>query len=99
MSNYHDKLTRVVQIIEERFENSVVDIDFCIPEVSISSKECDVWDDPYIIIKYITNQNNIPWRRIRLSKSYLDQSPEKIAYLVSLSIEQFIEEIESMEFG
>lgn len=95
--NTHEKLENVVRLLKHNVIDPDIDIDYCIPEVNISSKECDVWDQPYIIIRYTVDENNVPWKIIRFTKHYLEYPAEKIVNLINFTIEQFISEVEKIQ--
>ncbi len=86
----HQKLEDVVRLLKYDKSDPDIDIDYCIPEVTITSKECDVWDQPYVIIRYNIDENNVPWKIIRLTEHYLEYPADKIVNLINFTIEQFI---------
>lgn len=52
---------------------------------------------PYIAVKY--SEDKYVTRKIRLTDKYLHHTPEEIVGLVTFSIEQFKEEIDSVQLG
>jgi len=76
-----------------------IEIEYCIPEVETTTESCDVSGDTYIMVKYVVSEYTQPTRKIRLTDKYLNNSAEEIANLVTFSIEQFKEEIDSVEMG
>ena len=94
-----DKLDKVVLLINNIMVDPDIDIEYCIPEIATTTDTCDVSGDPYILVKYVVSKYNVPTRKIRLGKTYLANSPEKIADLVTFSIEQFKSDIDSVEMG
>ncbi|MDP3301089.1 MAG: hypothetical protein Q8S36_03880 [Sulfuricurvum sp.] len=87
-----EKLETVVALVSKAMVNPDIDIEYCIPEVSTTSIT-----DPYILVKY--SEDKYVERKIRLTGVYLQNSAEMIAKLVNFSIEQFIEEIDSVQMG
>ena len=94
-----EKLEKVVELVKNDMINPDIDIDYCIPEVATTSDKCDVSGDPYIIVKYITEEHDVHERKIKLRKNYLEKTPEDLANLITFYIEQFMEEIDSVEYG
>ena len=76
-----------------------IDIEYCIPDVATTTDSCDVSGDPYIEVTYVVSEYTKPARKIRLTTTYLQNTPEEIANLVTFSIEQFKTEIDSVEMG
>lgn len=93
-----EKLGTVVELVNNVMVNPDVEIDYCIPEVATTSDSCDISGDPYIHLKYIANGTHTMEQNIPLKRD-LDKTPEDLANLVTFKIEQFIEEIDSVENG
>jgi len=92
-----EKLETIVDLVNDLMVDPDIEIEYCIPEVATTSDACDVSGDPYISVKY--DENKYVERKIRLTEKYLDNTPEEIANLVTFSIEQFKEEIDSVQIG
>ncbi|HIP25500.1 MAG TPA: hypothetical protein EYG81_03430 [Archaeoglobus profundus] len=67
-----------------------IELDYEIPNVS---------GDPYIVLTYVVNETHTQSQKIPIKKIYLKKEPQDIANLVTFYIEQFIEQIESVEYG
>ncbi len=93
------KLEKVVELVDKTMTNPDIDIEYCIPEVSTTADECDISGDPYILVTYFVSEYRKPTRKIRLNGTYLPYNAEKIADLVTFSIEQFMGDIDSAEIG
>ena len=85
-----EKLETVVELINNVMVNPDVDVEYCVPEAD---------GDPYIHLKYMSNGTHIMKQNIPLKHHYLEKTPEDIANLVTFYIEQFIEQIDSVESG
>ena len=94
-----EKLENIVKLVNNVMVDPDIDIEYCIPEVATTSDSCDVSGDPYISVTYVVSEYTKPTRKIRLTDSYLRNSAEEIANLVTFSIEQFKTEIDSVEMG
>lgn len=93
------KLEQIVALVNNANADPDIDIEYCIPDVATTSDTCDVSGDPYIDVTYVVGEYTKPTRKIRLTSTYLQNSPEEIANLVTFSIEQFKTEIDSVEMG
>lgn len=93
------KLEKIVALVNNANADPDIDIEYCIPEVATTSDTCDVSGDPYIEVTYVVSEYTRPTRKIRLTNTYLQNTPEEIANLVTFSIENFKTEIDSVEMG
>ena len=94
-----EKLEKVVELVNNVMVNPDIEIEYCIPEVETTAETCDVSGDPYILVTYVVSEYTKPTRKIRLKDTHLQNTAEKIANLVTFSIEQFKAEIDSVEMG
>jgi len=90
-----EKLSKVVELVNNAMVDPDIEIEYCIPEVATTSDTCDVSGDPYILIKYEVSASSIKTRKIRLGSTALRNSAEKIASMTTFSIEEFKSEIEA----
>ena len=95
--NLKEKLEKIVELVSNVLADPDIDLEYCIPEVKTTSDSCDVGGVPYILVKY--SEDKYVQRKIRLTDKYLQNSAEEIANLVTFSIEQFKEEIDSVQMG
>jgi hypothetical protein len=93
-----DKLDKVVLLINDLMVDPDIDIEYHIPEIAVTDGTKDQ-KDPYIMVKYVVSEYTQPTRKITLGKTYLSYTAEKIADLVTFSIESFKSEIDSVEMG
>lgn len=93
----NEKLTKIVSMLNDTMVDPDIDIEYCIPEISTTSDSCDVSGIPYITVKY--SENNYVERKIRLTDTYLKNTPEEIVNLITFSIEQFKLEIDGTQLG
>jgi len=94
-----EKLEKVVNLVDKTMANPGIDIEYCIPEVSTTSGECEVDAEPFILVTYEISQYRKPTRKIRLNGTYMPHNAEKIADLVTFAIIQFMGDIDSSEIG
>ncbi len=93
-----EKLEKVVALVNNAMVNPDIEIEYCKPEVATTETSA-VSGDPYIHLKYTANGTHIMKQNIRIGSQYLTKTPEDIANLVTFHIEQFIEQIDSVESG
>jgi len=93
-----DKLDKIVLLTNDLMVDPDIDIEYHIPEIAVTEGTPDT-KDPYILVKYVISEYNVHTRKITLGKTYLSYTPEKVADLVTFSIEQFKTEIDSVEMG
>ena len=94
-----EKLVKIVTLVNGLMVDPDIDIDFCIPGVETTLKDCDESGDPYILLTYIISDYNKPTRTIHLGKTALKNTAEEIANQVTASVEEFKGEIDSVEMG
>lgn len=85
-----EKLEDVVDLVSKMLIDPNIELDYEIPNVS---------GDPYIVLTYVVNETHTQSQKIPIKKIYLKKEPQDIANLVTFYIEQFIEQIESVEYG
>ncbi len=94
-----NKLEEIVTLVDKLMVDPDIDIEYCIPEVAVTADNCDLSKDPYILVQYFISEYHKPTRKIRLTKTYLRNSPEKISNLITSSIADFKTEIDSVEIS
>ena len=86
-----EKLTKVVELVNNVLVNPDLDLDYYIPE--------DSTDGSYILLKYVVNSTHTQERKIPIKKNYQEKEAEDLANLLTFFIEQFMEQVESVESG
>ena len=94
-----EKLQEIVRLVNKAMVDPDIDIDYCIPGVETTLKECDESGDPYILLTYIVSEYTRPTRTIHLGNTMLKNSAQEVANQVTFSIEEFKGEIDSVEMG
>ena len=92
------KLEKVVELVDKNLVNPDIELDYFIPGVSCPEED-DPTCDPYILLTYILNQDHTQKQKIPIKKIYMKKTPQDIANLITFFIEQFTEQIESVENG
>lgn len=93
-----EKLSKVVELTDNMLANPDIELDYFIPGVTTPEDDTNL-DDPYILLTYIINQDHSQQQKIPIKKNYLSKTPEDIANLITFFVEQFTEQIESVENG
>ena len=90
-----EKLEAVVELVNKVMVNPDIEVECCRTEGATTSET----GDPYIHLKYNANGTHIMEQNIPLKHHYINKTAEDIANLVTFYIEQFIEQINSVENG
>ena len=85
-----EKLEEVIALVNNTMANPDVEVEYCIPDTS---------EDPYVHLKYMAGGTHVMEQNIPIKNQYLEKTPEDISNLVTFYIEQFIEQIDSVEHG
>ena len=94
-----EKLEDVVDLVSKVLVDPDIELDYEIPEVAMTGENADVSGDPYIVLKYTLGESHVQKQKIPIKNIYLKKTPQDLANLVTFYIEQFIEQIESVEYG
>ncbi len=85
-----EKLERLAEEVQKNMANPDVDIDVYFDEA------CGV---PYLIVRYVVEGHSVHEKRIDIGKEYWEKDLKDLANFVAFQIEQFMEEIDSVEYG
>jgi allophanate hydrolase subunit 1 len=85
-----EKLERLAEEVQKNMANPDVDIDVCFDET------CGV---PYLTVRYMVEGHSVHEKRIDIDKEYWEKDLKDLANFVAFQIEQFMEEIDSVEYG
>ena len=91
-----EKLEKIAELVRNVMVDPDIEIEYCIPEGNTMDGSMET-ADPYFLVNYA--ENKYVTRKIRLTKRYIQGTAEEIANLVTFSIEQFKEEIDSVQMG
>jgi hypothetical protein len=83
-----EKLETVIELVNNVMVNPDVEVEYC-----------KLGGEPCIHLKYMANGTHVMEQNIPIRHHYMEKSPEDIANLVTFYIEQFIEQIDSVENG
>ncbi len=85
-----EKLEKLAEEVQKNMANPDVDIDVCFDE------SCGV---PYLTVRYVVEGHSVHEKRIEIGKEYWEKDLKDLANFVAFQIEQFMEEIDSVEYG
>lgn len=94
-----EKLEDVVDIVDHAVSNPDIELSYCIPDVAMTADDAKVSGDPYIHLKYMSNGTHLMEQNIPIKHNYLKKTPQDLANLITFYIEQFVEQIDSVEYG
>jgi len=85
-----EKLERLAEEVQKNMANPDVDIDVCFD---------DARGVPYLTVRYVVEGHSVHEKRIDIDKEYWEKDLKDLANFVAFQIEQFMEEIDSVEYG
>ncbi len=88
------KLQELARELESSMVNPDVEIETCFTEECYRSRRF-----PYIRLRYITDEHNVHEKDIEISPDNWKKSVEELKEYITFMIEQFMEEIDSVEYG
>ena len=96
-----DRLQTAVGLIDNISVDPDVNIEYFIPGVMVSEHIIGGSEDagPYIEFAYASDGQAAHIQHMPLTRSYLEKSPQDLANLVTFSLERFMEEIDSRQYG
>lgn len=95
------KLQEVVELIDKVSINPDVAVDYFIPGVLVTPDVDGSGDSggPYVQFTYSVNGTDPHVQHMPLTHGYLEKSAEDLANLITFSLERFMEEIDSRQYG
>lgn len=95
-----EKLQTVVGLVDKISVNPDVSIDYFIPGILVTTESGKVVSGgPYIEFSYALNGTDTHIQHMPLTRSYLEKDSEDLANLITFSLEQFMGEIDSRQYG
>lgn len=93
-----DKLRRLAEELRASVTNPDLDIEICFEGVEVG-EGCSPSKFPYVRVRYITDDHNVHEKDIELCPDNLKKDVSELKDYVTFMIEQFMEEIDSVEYG
>jgi len=94
------KMEEVVALLNNTMVNPDIELEYYMPkEATTPEDHFGLSRDPYVHLEYMSNGTHIMKQNVRIGPQDIKKTPEDIANLVTFHMEQFIEEIDSTEYG
>jgi hypothetical protein len=98
-----EKLKTVIELIDNVAVNPDVAVDYFIPGVSVTTGADGSGESggPYVQFTYSSSSDSLNphIQHMPLTHGYLEKTPQDLANLITFSLEQFMEEIDSRQYG
>ncbi|MCS6957869.1 MAG: hypothetical protein RMK75_05360 [Aquificaceae bacterium] len=95
--NMEEKLKELAEEIRKNMANPDIDIEVCFP--GDVDEGCELKSYPYLKVKYVVEGHDVYEKEIDIDPIYFDKDVKDLANFVSFQIQQFMEEIDSVEYG
>ncbi len=89
------KLKALKEAILSAINDPDLDVDVCFDQ----EDSCSVKPYPYVKVRYITDEHNVHEKEIDIDPEYHNKDIKDIVNFVVFQIQQFMEEIDSVEYG
>lgn len=96
-----DKLKEVVKLVDNVEVDPDVTVDYFIPGVLVTDgvKGADDTSGPFIQFTYFVDGKDPHKQRVPLTLNDLEKSPKDLANYITFSLETFMAEMDSRQFG
>lgn len=96
-----EKLKKVIELVDKVQVNPDVTVDYFIPGVLVTEnvKGHDEKKAPYIQFTYAVNGADPHTQTLPLTLNDLEKTPEDLANYITFSLETFMAEMDSRQFG
>jgi ribonucleotide reductase alpha subunit len=96
-----EKLEKVVELVEKVSINPDITVDYFIPGVLVTEGADGSGEagGPYVQFTYTVNGSDPHVQHMPLTHGYLEKDPEDLTNLITFSLERFMEEIDSRQYG
>ncbi|PHR56555.1 MAG: hypothetical protein COA44_08075 [Arcobacter sp.] len=102
LAEQKEKLQTMVGLIDHIAVDPDVSIDYFIPGVKVTENADGSGESggPYVQFTYTTSSGLDPHvQHMPLTHGYLEKTPQDLANLITFSLERFMEEIDSRQYG
>lgn len=93
-----EKFEKLAKELKDMMVNPDIDIEVCFKDIEVG-ENCSVREIPYVKVKYITEEHDVHEKDIEIAEDNWNKSVEELKEYVTFMIEQFMEEIDSVEYG
>ncbi len=94
-----EKFEQLAKELRDMMVNPDIDIEVCFKDIEVG-ESCDTDKKiPYVKVRYTTDEHNVHEKDIEIAEDNWNKSVEELKEYVTFMIEQFMEEIDSVEYG
>jgi len=94
-----EKFQQLAKELNDMMINPDIDIEVCFKDIEVG-ESCDLNKPfPYVKVRYTTDEHNVHEKDIEISPDNWNKSVNELKEYVTFMIEQFMEEIDSVEYG
>ncbi len=94
-----EKLEKLAEELKDVMVNPDIDIEICFKDIEVGDS-CDLNKKfPYVKVRYITEEHDVHEKDIEIAEDNWNKSVEELKEYITFMIEQFMEEIDSVEYG
>lgn len=96
-----EKLQKVVELVDKVSINPDIAVEYFIPGVLVTEGANGSGESggPYVQFTYTLNALDPHVQHVPLTHGYLEKTAEDLANLITFSLERFMEEIDSRQYG
>ncbi|MEM4592686.1 MAG: hypothetical protein QW196_04740 [Sulfolobales archaeon] len=95
--NLEEKFKLLSEEVIRNMANPDIDLELCFPNERDES--CEVKKYPYIKVRYVIEEHDVYEKEIDIDPEYWEKDVKDLANFVAFQIQQFMEEIDSVEYG
>ncbi len=94
-----EKFQRLAEELNDMMINPDIDIEVCFEGIE-QGDSCERNKPyPYVKVRYTTDEHNVHEKDIEISPDNWGKSVEELKEYITFMVEQFMEEIDSVEYG
>ena len=94
-----EKFEKLAKELNDMMVNPDIDIEVCFRGIE-TGDSCDTKKAlPYVRVRYTTDEHNVHEKDIEIAPDNWSKDVEELKEYVTFMIEQFMEEIDSVEYG
>jgi len=93
-----EKFEKLATELKDVMVNPDLDIELCFKDVEVGDG-CEIRKFPYVRVRYITEDGYVHEKDIEIAEDNWEKSVDELKSYVTFMIEQFMEEIDSVEYG
>ncbi len=91
------KFELLAEELKKVMVNPDLDLELCFPDEM--EEGCEVKKYPYLKVKYVIEGHDLYEKEIDIDPEYWEKDVKDLVNFVSFQIQQFMEEIDSVEYG